>query len=389
MPSSKSISNRLLILREIAQNNLIINNLSAADDTKILDKILCQVRNNSLLNIDIGNAGTAFRFLTAYLSTTKGTFILNGSQRLQQRPIAPLVDSLKKLGAQIAYVNQNGFAPLFIEGSELIGGAVDVDCSLSSQFATALMLIAPKLYKGLDLQINNLTSAPYVEMTYKLLQQLQIPIIQISSNRYKIEHHDIKKQEITVESDWSSASFWYAFATVAKNAKLSLSNLTKNSIQGDKILSEIYRDLGIDTVFDGYGATIQKVSEPKIKFFTQNLKDYPDIAIPLIINLILLGVKFEISGLENLHHKESDRIIALSSELTKVGIKLIEKKYGTLSWEGQLRINHKLNFDPHNDHRLAMAFAQFAMLKDIEIINAQCVSKSYPDFWINIQKLYQ
>ena len=388
VPSSKSISNRLLILREISGKKLTINDLSNANDTKILKLILDNLDNSDVHNLNVDNAGTVFRFLTAYLSTRPGKYILSGDDRLKQRPIIPLVNSLKKLGANISFIYKFASVPLYIEGKELNGGSVEIDCSLSSQFASALMLIAPVLHKGLKLSIIKPTSKKYIELTFNLLKKLGIPAQQLSNNKLFIPKHSIQPQTITVEKDWSAATFWYAFASLAKQANILLKNLDLNSIQGDKFVSNIYEKLGVTSTQLPEGVLITKTAKPQIHHFKADMGDYPDLAIPLIVNLILLNIKFTITGLSNLHYKESDRILALKTELQKIGIKLIELKNSELTWVGKLNIPKNIKFNPHNDHRIAMALSQLSMYENIQIDEPETVNKSYPDFWQNLENLY-
>ncbi len=388
VPSSKSISNRLLILREISDKKLTINGLSNANDTKILGLILDNLDNSDVHNLNVDNAGTVFRFLTAYLSIRPGKYILNGDDRLKQRPIIPLVNSLKKLGANISFIYKFASVPLYIEGRQLNGGSVEIDCSLSSQFASALMLIAPALHKGLKISIIKPASKKYIELTFNLLKKIGIPAQQQSSNKFFIPKHSIQPQTITVEKDWSAATFWYAFASLAKQANILLKDLNLNSIQGDKFISNIYEKLGIVSTQLPEGVLITKISDPQIHHFKADLRDYPDLAIPLIVNLILLNIKFSITGLAHLHYKESDRILALKNELQKTGIKLVELKNGELTWVGKLNIPKNIKFNPHNDHRIAMALSQLAMFENIIIENPDTVNKSYPNFWQNLEYLY-
>lgn len=361
--------------------------MSEANDTKILKLILDNLDNSDIHNLNVDNAGTVFRFLTAYLSIRPGKYIISGDKRLQQRPIAPLVNSLKKLGANISFIYRFASVPLYIEGKELHGGSVDIDCSLSSQFATALMLIAPALNKGLKISIIKPTSKKYIDLTFKLLKNLGVPV-QKNNNKIFIPKHKIQPQTVTVEKDWSAASFWYAFATLAKQANILLKDLNLNSIQGDSFISSIYEKLGVISTQLPEGVLITKTSKPQIHHFTADLSDYPDLAIPLIVNLILLNIKFSISGLTNLHFKESDRILALKNELQKIGVKLIELDSGELSWIGNLHLPEKLKFNSYNDHRIAMSLAQLSMFQNIEIDNPITVNKSYPKFWQNLENLY-
>ncbi len=389
LPASKSISNRLLILREISGRKITVSNLSEAEDTRVLAKALELPQDSFIHNIDVGNAGTAMRFLTAYLSYRPGVYLLTGNRRMQQRPIGPLVEALQSLGARIAYVNREGYPPLYIEGGFLRGGKVEVDASQSSQFVSALMLVAPALEGGLEIFPQNLVSMPYVMMTLQLLRQAGVDAVWNDSGWIVVPHTVFGEKHIAVEADWSSAAFWYGLLSVAKGGDISMSKLGEDSVQGDKCVAGLYKDLGVRTFFEGEGIRIEKNGGVKTDFVKMDLNDCPDVAVPYIVSLVLLGVRFELTGLHHLHIKESDRIQVLSRELKKIGIELKETSPGTLAWEGKPEFGHIPEFDPEDDHRLAMALVQVAHFTDIRIKRPEVVAKSYPDFWQNFKQLYQ
>ncbi len=391
LPFSKSISNRLLILREILGRKIEILNLSNAEDTLTLAFVLDELATTDdfIFTLDVGNCGTCMRFLTAFLSNRPGTYILTGNRQMQQRPIGLLVDALRQLGAEIAYINNEGFPPLFITGRQLAGGRVQIDCSISSQFASAIVLTAPAQSKGLEIKITSISSQPYLEMTLKLMEKLGLRVDRIGSLNYYIPGQDITPQTFSVPADWSSAAFWYAFVALSQKATVTLKDLTDCGLQGDAILYKIYDSLGVKTKFTSEGAEIHKKQE-RLDFFSREMKDYPDLAIPLIVNLVLLGISFRITGLAHLKYKETDRLKALQTELKKIGANITVDENDTVSWEKQeLVFPEKIVFDTYQDHRLAMAFAQVAMFTDIELVDAQSVvKKSYPEFWLNFNKLF-
>jgi len=392
LPASKSISNRLLILREIFDRSFEVENLSEARDTYILQKSLDKIRSHkdsSALEINVKDAGTAMRFLTAFLAARKGSYILTGDKRMQKRPIKPLVDALRSLGADISYLINEGYPPLMINGGKLKGGNIKIDASVSSQYISALLLIAPVMQNGIVIEPKNkIVSQPYIDITIKLLNKLGIEAGYILNGGWFVKQGKPLATKISVEKDWSSAAFWYCFAVLSEQADIKLKGLSLDSIQGDKIIANIYSNLGVESIAFDYGI---KLIKPQY-FYEHNiqldLRNYPDLAPPIIVSLILLNINFRIKGLETLHLKESDRIKALSEELAKVGIKLIEKSNGVLTWEGQLLPFDKYKFETHNDHRIAMALSLFASVADVEIRNASVVSKSYPGFWRELNKFY-
>ncbi len=391
LPSSKSIANRLLILRALSDGALQIEGLSQAKDTVLLAKSLDDITSSDeyIFNLDLGNCGTCVRFLTAYLATRAGVYILNGDARMQKRPIGPLVDALRMIGANIAYVNKEGFLPLYISGSQLKGGIVEIDGSISSQFASALMLIAPSMQEGLHLKLKGLASAPYLEMTYLLMKRVGFAVEKLNGFEYKIPAQKIGNKRITVSADWSSASFWYAFVALAKEAELFISGLQDCGLQGDRILYRIYEKLGVETEFISSGAILRK--KPfSISFFEMDFKNYPDIALPIIVNLVLSGISFRLTGLAHLRYKESDRLAALQKELAKIGAHLDIDDNSTVEWKkSELSFPSGLVFETYQDHRIAMSLAQVAMFKDVVIIDGKnVVKKSYPDFWHNLSNFY-
>ncbi|MGA3013513.1 MAG: 3-phosphoshikimate 1-carboxyvinyltransferase [Bacteroidales bacterium] len=392
LPSSKSISNRLLIIQSLSSESFNIQNLSDSDDTmllcELLEKIHKQKGQSSLIEIDTANAGTVMRFLTAYLSMIPGKWILTGSERMKQRPIGILVDSLKSMSAQIDYLSKLGYPPVMIHGSHLKGREIIVDPGISSQFVSALILIGPKLPNGLTLHLSGpAVSFPYVRMTVGLLKTFGIPVIQERS-RIFIPEGNYRPTEFYVEPDWSAAAFWYEAAALADNVDLELVGLSKNSIQGDSIASETFRAFNVVTEFTEKGVRLtksnQNLSGAQFKF---NFSDHPDIAPAVITTCAILGIHGMFSGLKSLQIKETDRLMALKKEYEKIGI--VAETYSTGNLIPALEIignevpqNPDLEISTYGDHRMAMTFAPLALLfGKINIDDPEVVTKSYPGFW--------
>ncbi len=381
LPASKSISNRILIIRALSDFYFEIKNLSDSDDTKVLDKILSS--NDS--NFNVGHAGTAMRFLTAYLSRIVGEWTLSGSKRMQQRPIRQLVSALKDLGADINYMKNDGYPPIKIFGKNLIKSKINIDASISSQFISALLLIAPLLPEGLEITLNNkISSKPYIDMTLALMKCFNV------KSRWDEETLIINPQKYNgksfkVENDWSAAAFWYAMAFLSETSNLLIKGLWKNSLQGDSKIAEIYDKLGINTEFINDTIRLTKINKsPEI--FQYDLSDYPDLAQSLVVAMVFRNIPFSIYGLESLHIKETDRIQALITELSKFGFVLHESSYGVLEWKGEIcqesTITDSFEVETYNDHRMAMAFAPIALVRQQVIIKDPIVvTKSYPKFW--------
>ncbi len=363
LPSSKSISNRLLIIQSLSENKFEIENLSDSDDTKSLKEAL----NPSKTTIDIGAAGTSFRFLTAFLSTQKGEeFILTGTERIKERPIKILVDVLRKMGAQIEYLEKEGFPPLNIQGSKLKGGEIEIDGGISSQFISALLLISPTLTEGLNLSIiGELVSKPYVKMTLSLMEEFGV-IHSWNNNTISIKHQKYIAQNYTVESDWSAASFWFEISALSDNCNIKLNGLTENSIQGDKKVMELFEELGVHSTFENGTLTLTK---NKILNFpnTLDLLETPDLYQPLKCTLFGLNKCSNFSGLTTLKNKETNRITAVENEL--------------------LKLNSSKIIETYHDHRMAMSLAPLCLKHgELQINNIEVVSKSYPCFWEDLEK---
>lgn len=381
LPASKSISNRVLIIQALSKSPFKIENLSDADDTVILSKAL--TRNDKIT--DIGPAGTAMRFLTAYYASRPGEKVLTGSNRMKQRPISILVDALRQLGAQITYLEKEGFPPLHIEGRRLEGGTVKVSGKVSSQFITALMLIAPTLPQPLCIQIDgDPLSRPYISMTKSLMETCGAQV-SFQDNEVIVSPGRYRSKAFFIEFDWSAAAFWMAFAALAKNAKLELLGLTNHSIQGDKAAIDVFKHTGILSTFTSSGLTIQKESS-RLESQEWNFRNHPDLVQPMAVALAGLKQPFKLHGLDNLRLKESDRISAIKSELEKVGAQILTSET-SLEIEGNTLDTVAQVFEAHNDHRMVMSIAALSMIyPEIVIKDPMVVAKSYPSFWSQVEK---
>jgi len=381
---SKSEANRLLILQALF-SNIEITNVSTSDDSKTLIKAL----NSNHNEIDVHHAGTAMRFLTAYYATQQNkNVVLTGSQRMQQRPIGLLVDALNSLGAAITYKNKKGFPPLEINGKQLTNNEVTIPANVSSQFISALMLIAPSLPEGLVINLDgNVTSLPYLKMTFQLLSQLGLKG-DFGQNVIRILPGEIsEKKHIAVESDWSSVSYVYSLIALSPSAKVIVSTFKKNSLQGDARLSEIYAALGVETIFnEDDSVTLLKVSEAQKTHLEFNLVSTPDIAQTIAVTCFGLGISCRLTGLHTLKLKETDRLTALKIELEKLGGKVTITE-DTLTLAKASKIKTNVAIDTYQDHRMAMAFAPLVLKTSLQINDAEVVSKSFPDFWNVLEQL--
>jgi 3-phosphoshikimate 1-carboxyvinyltransferase len=381
---SKSETNRLLILQYLYSNIKIINP-SQSEDSVVLKKALY----SSSSTIDIYHAGTAMRFLTALFSIIESKeIILTGSLRMQNRPIEVLVSSLKKIGANINYLEKNGYPPLKIIGKKLIKDKVSLDSNISSQYISALMLIAPKLKNGLLIKLNGtITSKPYILMTQSILKKIGIQA-DFNQNYIKVEPYRdvIKPTQIVVESDWSSASYYYSLVSLSSiGTEIILSNFKKNSLQGDSILSMIFLDFGVQTVYENNKIILTKVKMSKNQI-NYNLINSPDIAQTIAVTCLGLGINCFLTGLHTLLIKETNRLQALKTEIEKFGAKVyIDKDSINISKSQNLKDNVKI--DTYEDHRMAMSFAPLSLVTNIQINNAEVVAKSYPDYWADLKKI--
>ncbi|MDA8808284.1 3-phosphoshikimate 1-carboxyvinyltransferase [Flavobacteriaceae bacterium] len=383
---SKSESNRLLILNSI-YGNLKIDNLSNSDDTVILDKYITNLESH----IDVHHAGTAMRFLTALLAIkTNKKFVITGSKRMKERPIKILVQALNKLGANISYFDKKGFPPLIIKGQEIFGREISLSSNISSQYISALMLIAPILKNGLLINLEGkITSKPYLEMTLAILKKIGINCY-FKNNIISIEHcSKINNSAISIESDWSSVSYFYSIVALSNAAELNIGTFYKSSIQGDVKLYEIYAKLGVETKFikSSSRILIKKINDfIKPDHIDLDLTENPDIAQTIAVTCFGLGISCDLFGLHTLKIKETDRLEALKIELSKLGAN-VKVTNNSFHLAPTFSINNGISIETYNDHRMAMAFAPLALMTPIIINNPDVVTKSYKDFWKDLKSL--
>lgn len=384
LPASKSISNRALIINALAKGGFTPGNLSDCDDTNVMIKAL----NSQEETIDIMAAGTAMRFLTAFLSVTDGTRIITGTQRMQQRPIEILVNALKMLGANIEYSGKEGFPPLRISGKPLEGGEISLKGSVSSQYISALLMIAPVLKNGLRLTLTGeVISRPYINLTLQLMKEFGAQAEWKSDNLIEVSPRPYCSVPFTVESDWSAASYWYQISALTKDAEVELLGLFRDSYQGDSKVAELFLSLGVETIFNSRGALLRKTGQ-RCERMDYNFVNEPDLAQTFVVTCAAMGIPFRFSGLQSLKIKETDRMAALITELSKLGYQLRESENAVLSWEGERTpITEKAVIKTYEDHRMAMAFAPVCLsIPSITISEPQVVSKSYPNYWENLKQ---
>ena len=383
LTGSKSITNRLLILRNIYPS-LTIKNKSKSEDSVVLENAL-----KSSSNIkDINHAGTAMRFLTAFYSILEDKeIIIKGSKRMHERPIYPLIDCLKLIGADISYLEKDGFPPIKIKGKKLNFKKVEISSNISSQFISAILLVAPKLVGGLVIELKGeLISKPYVKMTLSLLNNLGIKT-SFEGKLIKVENLEkIQEKCINVESDWSSASYWYSIVAFSKRAEVRLNNFYKKSIQGDSVLVKYYKELGVDTKFVENKIILTKIKDfTPPKHLTLNLVDSPDLAQTIAVTCFGLKIHCFLDGLQTLNIKETKRLNALKNELTKLGAKVQVTESSLKIFEAQ-KLKKNIIINTYHDHRMAMSFAPLSLKIPISIENPNVVVKSYPGFWDDLKK---
>jgi 3-phosphoshikimate 1-carboxyvinyltransferase len=381
---SKSESNRLLILKHLFEN-IEIDNISDSDDTVVLEKGL--LSNSGKVNIH--HAGTAMRFLTAYFSIQENkSYVISGSNRMHDRPIKILVDALNDLGADVKYIDKTGYPPLKINGKKLNVFNVSLDAKISSQYITALILIAPSLEKGLIINlIGEITSKPYIDMSLALLNRIGVETSFIN-NRIEIKPvGNLNISKHYVESDWSSLSYFFSVVALSKSSEINIGTYFKNSIQGDKKLVEIYDKLGVKTIFKNNKVSLKKTRNFKLpKKLELKLNDTPDLAQTIAVTCFGLGLPCDLYGLHTLKIKETDRLLALKVELEKLGATVIITK-DSLHLKKSIIIKKDIIINTYDDHRMAMAFATLGIVKPIIINNPKVISKSFPSFWSVLEKL--
>jgi 3-phosphoshikimate 1-carboxyvinyltransferase len=380
---SKSETNRLLLLQALFPN-ITLANTSNSDDSEVMQKAL---KGNDEI-VDIHHAGTAMRFLTAYFAVNEGReVVLTGSSRMQERPIKILVEALEQLGAKISYEKEVGYPPIRIKGQKITASKVTMAANVSSQYISALLLVAPKLENGLELTLEgDITSIPYIKMTLALLNDLNIKT-SFEGNVIKVyPKPEVESKVMTVESDWSSASYFFSLAALSEQASISLTSYKETSLQGDSALIEIYQKMGVETHFEGNKMTLTKKENFNFESVNFELNNTPDIAQTIVVTCLGLGIGCHLTGLHTLKIKETDRLEALRIELTKLGAN-ISVTNDSLTLVASNHINSNIAIATYNDHRMAMAFAPLALRVPIIIDNAEVVSKSYPDFWKDLESL--
>lgn len=394
LTGSKSECNRALIISALSKRLVKVENLSNAADTVTLDGILNTLKEDTEIPsqdsqlVDVGPAGTAMRFLSAYLSAKNGNFLLTGTERMKQRPIGILAEALKTLGADISYAESDGFPPLNITGPfNQKTAVVNIKGDISSQYISALLMIAPTLPQGLTLEIEGeLTSKPYVDMTLDMLAEVGIQH-SWTGNSISIEPQPFTAGTLVVEPDWSAASYWYSIAALADEAEISLPALKEKSLQGDSQIQKIMKIFGIATSNTESGISISNLGLSLDTTQVLDLKTCPDLAQTIIVIAAALGKNMSFTGLETLKIKETDRIAALQNELAKIGVTLTEDHLVYTLNTDELHFPEKITIHTYEDHRMAMAFAPLALLiNEVEIEDMQVVEKSYPYYWEDLKK---
>lgn len=386
---SKSETNRLLLLQALYPE-IEIENTSNSDDSDVMQNAIQQskIDNHQSTIIDVHHAGTAMRFLTAYFAQKENSeVIITGSSRMKERPIAILVDALRELGAEIYYEENEGFPPLKIIGKKLQKNKVSLPANVSSQYISALLLIAPKLENGIVLTLEGeITSLPYIQMTLGLLDEIGIKTSFVKNKIVVTQKSKIVNQKSTIESDWSSASYWYSIIALSDiGTSITLSYFKEKSLQGDSVLVEIYKEFGVETIFNNDNSiTISKVSNCQLKTVNCELNKTPDIAQTIAVTCLGLEIHCELSGLHTLKIKETDRLLALKTELEKFGAE-VSISEDSLLMTASVNLKKPKDINTYQDHRMAMAFAPLATKIPIVINDAQVVSKSYPNFWNDLK----
>lgn len=391
LPASKSISNRVLMIHALAGGDTLPDNLSDCDDTEVIIRALAAMP----YEIDIKAAGTAMRFMTAYLSVTEGKHLLTGTDRMKRRPIAPLVNALRYLGADIRYAGETGFPPLIINGKTLEGGRLEVPGNISSQYISALLMIGPALKEGLELHLTGeIISRPYIDLTLWTMQEFGAEAEWTDMDIITVRPQVYKSHPYLIENDWSASSYWYEMLALqgASGSSIKLKGLTDGSKQGDSVVKYLFSLLGVKTTFDnkeeGQPTTVtltrHRCQLPRLDYdFTGS----PDLAQTFVVTCALLDIPFTFTGLASLKIKETDRIEALKAEMKKLGYLIKDENNNTLRWEGERCTPSLQPIDTYEDHRMALAFAPAACrFPGLRINNPGVVSKSYPHYWDDLRK---
>lgn len=384
LPTSKSISNRVLIINALAESDMPIEGVSDCDDTRVMLNVL----QSNDTKFDVGAAGTSMRFLTAFLSKIVGKWEITGSERMKNRPIKLLVDALNELGAKIEYIEKEGYPPLRIYGSALQGGRIEMQGNVSSQYISALLMLAPTMQQGLRLVLQgDIISVPYIQMTIKIMEQFGIQSYW-KGNEIYIPNQAYTPVPFVVEGDWSAASYWYEMLALAPQGEVELKGLYKDSVQGDAAIATIFEHIGVKTKFTKQGVILSKKAPKKGKL-VYNFVNQPDLAQTCVVCCCLLGIPFYFSGLQSLKIKETDRIYALVTELKKLGYVVHQKDNSILEFNNErCDVATEQSIDTYDDHRMAMAFAPACIkVGEISINEPHVVTKSYPNFWVDLQSL--
>ncbi len=381
LPASKSLSNRALILNSLSKQKAKIENLSPARDTRLMNKLLI----DSPELMDVQDAGTTMRFLTAYLALTNQRKKLTGTTRMLERPIGILVEALRQIGAEIEYLGETGFPPLATKGFEKqLTNKLSIPGNISSQYISGLLMMAPKLPNGLEISIKGkLMSKPYVEMTLKLMEKFGVTH-SWQANTISVQPQEYIGTGYRVESDWSAASYWYSVVALSSDAEIFLEGLPGKSLQGDRQMADLMEGLGCQTVFTEHGARI-KSQPPKLRHIEYDFSSCPDLSLTVIALCAVLGISGELKGLESLRIKETDRIGALQQELAKFGAGLREENHTWNVVPAKTLPDHPIYFHTYEDHRMAMALAPLCLRFPIIIEDPGVVEKSYPSFWEDMQ----
>ena len=383
--SSKSESNRLLIIKALSEKEITIKNLSKANDSVLLKNLL---ESENLVVWDAQDAGTSFRFLTSFLAIKKEHVVLSGTERMKQRPVKVLVDALNKIGAEILYLENEGFPPIYVKGKiNQVKNKLDIPGDISSQYISSLLLIAPLLEKGIEINIEEpFYSKPYVNMTLNLMNSFGIKS-EVKGNKISIKNQEFSSGSYIVESDWSAASYWYSILSISDNINnLTLQGLKKKSNQGDSVISELMKSFGVNTQYKEEGIVLTK-----IKLDTEEIeldfRDCPDLAQTILVVAAYHKIKLKVSGVESLKIKETDRLLAMKNELKKIGCDFYEEGNYWILEKRSREIDDELSIDTYKDHRMAMAFAPLASKKSMIINDPDVVVKSYPTYWEDLKKV--
>tara|TARA_B100000212_G_scaffold306024_1_gene254358 strand:+ start:3958 stop:5181 length:1224 start_codon:yes stop_codon:yes gene_type:complete len=383
--SSKSESNRLLIIKALSEKEITIKNLSKANDSVLLKNLL---ESENLVVWDAQDAGTSFRFLTSFLAIKKEHVVLSGTERMKQRPVKVLVDALNKIGAEILYLENEGFPPIYVKGKiNQVKNKLDIPGDISSQYISSLLLIAPLLEKGIEINIEEpFYSRPYVNMTLNLMNSFGIKSA-VKGNKISIKNQEFSSGSYIVESDWSAASYWYSILSISDNINnLTLQGLKKKSNQGDSVISELMKSFGVNTQYkeDGIVLTKIKLDTEEIEL---DFRDCPDLAQTILVVAAYHKIKLKVSGVESLKIKETDRLVAMKNELKKIGCDFYEEGNYWILEKRRREIDDELSIDTYKDHRMAMAFAPLASKKSMIINDPDVVVKSYPTYWEDLKKV--